>query len=302
MDGDTMEKKNNMKAWLYLLPSLFFLVAFMLYPLIDVFVYSFEENFKFTTQTYTGIGFHNYYVIFHDYKFKQALLNTFLLVAITVPISTILAIIFAVLLNAIKPLRKVFQTIFFLPYVTNTLAVGLVFMVMFNMTPDTNGLINNILGFFGIKAVDWLNGSYFSKMFVLSTYVIWNVMPFKVLILTGALQSVKKEYYDAARIDQASRFTIFRRITLPMISPMVAYLVVTGFIGAFKEYNNAVGLFGTDLNYYGMNTIVGCVYDYLYSVTGGYPSYAASAAIILFLIIMTITIINLLVSKKHVHY
>ena len=297
-----MEARNNWKAWLYLTPALLFLGFFMLYPLIDVVIYSFEENFKFTTQTYTGVGFANYTYIFNDYKFIQAIKNTFLIVIITVPISTILSLLIAVGLNSIKPFRKVFQTIFFLPYVTNTLAVGLVFMIMFDLTPDTVGLVNAVLGWFGINPVDWLNGSYASKMFVLCLYITWNVMPFKILVLVGALQSVKQEYYDAAKIDHASRFTTFIKITVPMISPMISYLVITGFIGAFKEYNNAVGIFGSDLNFYGMNTIVGCVYDYLYSATGGYPSRAAAAAIILFAIIMSITIVNLFISKKKVHY
>lgn len=297
-----MERKNNLKAWLYLLPALLFLGAFMVYPLIDVFIYSFEENFKFTTQAYTGIGFANYTYIFNDYKFLDAIKNTFILVIVTVPISTILAILIASGLNAIKPLRKVFQTIFFLPYVTNTLAVGLVFMVMFNLTPDTTGFVNTVLSWFGVNAIDWLNGEYWSKMFVLCLYIIWNVMPFKILVLVGALQSVRKELYQAAMVDHASKLTTFRKITIPMISPMISYLVITGFIGAFKEYNNAVGLFGSNLNYNGVNTIVGCVYDYLYSSTGGYPSRAAAAAIVLFGIIMAITIVNLTISKRKVNY
>lgn len=297
-----MVMKNQWKAWLYLLPSLFFLGAFMFYPLIDVIIYSFEENFKFTTQIYTGIGLDNYRFIFSDYRFIEALKNTFLIVIITVPLSTIIALLIAAALNAIRPLKKIFQTIFFLPYVTNALAVGLVFMVMFDLTPDTIGVMNTILSWFGIEAIDWLNGSYFSKMFVLCTYIIWNVMPFKILVFIGALQSVKTELYDAGKVDGASKTRRFFKITIPMISPMISYLVITGFIGAFKEYSNAVGIYGEDLNFYGMNTIVGCVYDYLYAATGGYPSRAAAAAIVLFAIIMAITAVNLLISKKKVNY
>lgn len=297
-----MVMKNQWKAWLYLLPSLFFLGAFMFYPLIDVIIYSFEENFKFTTQIYTGIGLDNYRFIFSDYRFIEALKNTFLIVIITVPLSTIIALLIAAALNAIRPLKKIFQTIFFLPYVTNALAVGLVFMVMFDLTPDTIGVMNTILSWFGIEAIDWLNGSYFSKMFVLCTYIIWNVMPFKILVFIGALQSVKLELYDAGKVDGASKTRRFFKITIPMISPMISYLVITGFIGAFKEYSNAVGIYGEDLNFYGMNTIVGCVYDYLYAATGGYPSRAAAAAIVLFAIIMAITAVNLLISKKKVNY
>ena len=175
-------------------------------------------------------------------------------------------------------------------------------MVIFDKTVYTNGIANIILGLFGVSPIDFIDGPYAAKLFVLSFYVIWNVMPFKIIVLVGALQSVKKEYYDAAKIDSASRFRMFRKITVPLISPMISYLVITGFIGAFKEYNNAVALFGTDLDSKGMNTIVGYVYNMLYSETGGSPSYASAAAIILFLIVLTITCINLLVSKKKVHY
>jgi multiple sugar transport system permease protein len=297
-----MLEKNNWKAWLYLLPAMLFLGFFMLYPLIDVVVYSFEENYNFVSQKFTGIGFENYFYVLSDGEFVKAIVNTFLIVIITVPLSTIIALLISAGLNAIKPLRKVFQTIFFLPYVTNALAVGLVFMILFDITPYSTGFVNNVLGIFGINAVDWIEGPYWAKMFVLCFYVIWNVMPFKILVLVGALQSVNKTQYQAAAIDGTPKWRVFTKITVPLISPMISYLVITGFIGAFKEYTNAVALFGTDLRDAGMNTIVGYVYDTLYSATGGYPSYASAAAIILLLIVMTITAINLLVSEKHVHY
>ena len=139
-------------------------------------------------------------------------------------------------------------------------------------------------------------------MFVLSFYTIWVVLPFKILILTSALASVKQDYYNAAKIDGTSKTRVFFRITLPMISPTLFYLIITGFIGAFKAYSDAVALFGTDLNASEMNTIVGYVYDMLYGNSGGYPSYASAAAILLFAIVLTITVINLLVSRKYVHY
>ena len=297
-----MNEKNNLKAWLYLLPALLFMIVFMLYPLVDVLIYSFEENFNFVTQQYTGIGLDNFYFVLNDAEFVKSIVNTFLLVIITVPLSTIIALLISVGLNAIKPLRKVCQTIFFLPYVTNALAVGLVFMILFDITPYSTGFVNNILSLFGIDAIDWIEGPYWAKVFVLSFYIIWNVMPFKILVLVGALQSVNKTIYQAAAIDGTSKWRVFTKITVPMISPMISYLVITGFIGAFKEYTNAVALFGTDLRDAGMNTIVGYVYDTLYSTTGGYPSYASAAALILLLIVLTITAINLLVSQKHVHY
>ena len=290
--------RNSKKAWLYLLPSIVLLGLFLVYPLIDVAVYSVEECYNFASQSYQGIGLYNFSYVLHDPYFLQAVENTFVLVIITVPVSTILALVISTALSSIKPLRQLYQTVYFLPYVTNTLAVGLVFMVLFQRTEYTDGLVNLMLEWFGAGPIDFINGPHWAKMFVLCFYTIWVVLPFKILVLTSALASVNDEYYKAARVDGTGRTRIFFRITLPMISPMIVYLVITGFIGAFKAYSDAVALFGTDLNAAGMNTIVGYVYDMLYGDSCGYPSYASAAAIILFVIVLTITCINLLVTRK----
>lgn len=295
-------KNGNFKAWLYLLPAIVFIGVFMVYPLIDVLIYSFEEGFNSASQKFFGVGFYNYSYVLHDPYFLAAVKNTFILVFITVPASTLIALIISVGLSSIKPLRKLFQTVYFLPYVTNTLAVGLVFMIIFKPTDYTAGLANMLLSWFGAGPVDFISGPYAAKMFVLCLYTIWVIMPFKILILTTALASVKEDYYNSARIDGTPKWRIFTRITVPMISPTLFYLVITGFIGAFKAYSDAVALFGTDLNVAEMNTIVGYIYDMLYGEGGGYPSYASAAAIILFVIVLTVTAINLIVSKKRVHY
>lgn len=295
-------EKNNAKGWLYLLPAILFLGVFMIYPLIDVFVYSFEEGYNSASQT------------FFRHRALQLLLRAPRPLLFAGAEKHLLigdnhrsplhrpcpAHIRRAKLN--QKLRNLFQTVYFLPYVTNTLAVGLVFMILFKKTAYTDGLVNLMINWFGGKSVDFIDGPYWAKMFVLCFYTIWIVMPFKVLILTSALASVDQNYYNAARIDGTSKFRIFTRITLPLISPMIFYLVITGFIGAFKAYSDAVALFGTDLNAAEMNTIVGYIYDMLYGNSGGYPSFASAAAIILFAIVLTITCINLIISKKHVHY
>lgn len=296
-----MDRK-SWKAALYLLPAVLFLGCFLVYPLIDVFIYSFEEGYNSASQTFFGVGTYNYSYVLRDPYFLQALKNTFILVIITVPVSTCLALVISVGLSSIEKLRQLYQTIYFLPYVTNTLAVGLVFMILFEKTEYTNGLMNLILGAFGVSPIDFIDGPYWAKMFVLCFYTVWVVLPFKILILTSALASVNQDYYKAAKVDGTSKWRIFRKITLPMISPTLFYLIITGFIGAFKAYSDAVALFGTDLNTAGMNTIVGYIYDMLYGNSGGYPSFASAAAILLFVIVLTITCINLLISKKHVHY
>ncbi len=296
-----MEQKTK-KGWLYLLPAMVFLGLFLVYPLIDVFVYSFEEGYNFASRTYFGTGTYNYSYVLRDPYFLQALKNTFILVIITVPVSTGLALAISVGLSSIRKLRDLYQTVYFLPYVTNTLAVGLVFMILFKQTPYSDGLANLVLSWFGMAPVDFIDGPYWAKMLVLCIYTIWVVMPFKILILTSALASVDQTYYNAAKVDGTPKWRVFTKITLPMISPTVFYLIITGFIGAFKAYSDAVALFGTELNAAGMNTIVGYIYDLLYGNSGGYPSYASAAAVILFTIVLTITCMNLLVSKKHVHY
>ena len=296
-----MERKNH-KAWLYLAPALVFLALFLVYPLIDVFIYSLEEGYNSASQTSFGTGLYNFSYVLRDPYFLQALKNTFILVLITVPVSTVLALFISVGLSSIKALRNLYQTVYFLPYVTNTLAVGLVFMILFQKTPYTDGLANLMIGWFGAAPIDFIGGPYWAKMFVLCLYTVWVVMPFKVLVLTSALASVKQDYYNAAMVDGTSKWRVFTKITIPMISPTLFYLIITGFIGAFKAYSDAVALFGTNLNAAQMNTIVGYVYDMLYGNSGGYPSYASAAAVILFAIVLTITCINLIVSRKHVHY
>ena len=295
-------KNRDLKGWLYLLPAILFLGVFMVYPLFDVLIYSFEEGYNSASQTFNGTGLYNYSYVLRDPYFLQAIKNTFIIVIITVPVSTGLALLISLGLNSIKKLKELFQTIFFLPYVTNTLAVGLVFMILFKKTPYSDGFMNLLITAFGGNAIDFIEGPYWAKIFVMCVYTIWIVLPFKILILTSALASVNPDYYKAAKVDGTSPGRIFTKITLPMISPMIFYLVVTGFIGAFKAYSDEVAIFGTNLNAAGMNTIVGYVYDMLYGDSGGYPSYASAAALILFAIVLTITIINLLVSRKHVHY
>ena len=295
-------EKNNLKAWLYLLPAILFVGVFMVYPLIDVIIYSLEEGYNSASQTYFGVGLYNYGYVLRDPFFLQAIKNTLILVFITVPLSTAISLAISVALASIKKLRDLFQTVYFLPYVTNTLAVGLVFMILFKPTAYSDGLVNLFLSIFGISPIDFIDGPYWAKMLTLCVYTIWVVMPFKILILTTAIASVKQDYYNAAMIDGTSRWRTFYKITLPMISPSLFYLIITGFIGAFKAYSDAVALFGTNLNVAEMNTIVGYVYDMLYGEGGGYPSYASAAAVILFVIVLTITVINLLVSKKKVHY
>lgn len=309
-----VDSKKQWKAWLYLSPALVLLLIFTVWPMINTFIMAFSEGYNgmaVVTGEKFKFGFGNFaQVVRAGGPFLNCLKNTMLLCFITVPISTMLALLIAVCLNAIKPLQKLLQTIFFLPYVTNTIAIGMVFAVMFNVvgihTPyESIGIINSVIVAFGGERIDWINitSSYWANMFVLIVYIVWNALPFKILILLGGLQSVNKQYYEAAKVDGTSRVRTFWRITVPMLSPMLAYVIITGFIGGFKEYSSVVGIFGEQMGPVGakgrLNTMIGLIYDAL--ETGDYGR-ASAAALILFVIIFIVTMINMYVSKKKVHY
>ena len=313
-----VDNKQQWKAWLYLSPAIVLLLVFTLWPIINTVRMAFLENYKSLEAaggaTFSfGIG--NFVKVIQYKRFLTCLKNTVLLCVLTVPLSTILALLIAVALNSIKPLQRVLQTIFFLPYVTNSIAIGMVFAAMFNIVGAfygteqeiivTAGIINNVLQFFGGEPINWINygSTYAANITVMTIYIVWNALPCKILVMLGGLQSINKQYYDAAKVDGTSRKRIFTRITVPLLSPMLAYVVITGFIGGFKEYTSIVGIFGEKMgpadDAYRLNTMVGFIYDALSQNNQG---RASAAALILFGIILVVTMINGWVSKKRVHF
>ena len=313
-----VESKHQWKAWLYLAPAIVLLLAFTVWPIINTVRMAFLENYsglKAAGGMVFEFGLGNFEKVINYRRFISCLKNTVLLCLFTVPISTLLALLIAVALNSIKGLQKILQTIFFLPYVTNSIAIGMVFAAMFNIVGSfygtekelivTAGIINNVIQFFGGKPINWINSGsdYWANMLVMTVYIVWNALPFKILVLLGGLQGINKQYYDAAKVDSASRRRIFSRITVPLLSPMLAYVVITGFIGGFKEYTSIVGIFGEKMgppdDAGRLNTMVGFIYDALSTNSQG---RASAAALILFAIILVVTLINLQVSKKRVHY
>ena len=314
-----VESKHHWKAWLYLAPAIVLLLIFTLWPIINTVAMAFRVDYDINAAIggkEFEFGFANFANIVNFSQFKTCLLNTILLCVITVPLSTAIALLIAVCLNSIKPLNKTLQTIYFLPYVTNSIAIGMVFFQMFNIInvsfmgkPQedllvTQGIINHLLKFFGADPINWINqgSSYAANIATMVVYIVWNALPFKILILLGGLQSVNKQYYDAAKVDGTSRARTLWRITVPLLSPMIAYVVITGFIGGFKEYTSIVGIFGEKMGPADdpnrLNTMVGLIYNLIESNQGK----AAAGALILFAIIFAVTLINLQVSKKKVHY
>ena len=313
-----VDSKHKWKAWLYLSPALILLAVFTIYPIVNTIRLAFLEDYNMMRAIRGAtfeFGFGNFAKVVEYRNFLTCLKNTVLLCVLTVPISTILALLIAVTLNSIGPLNRMLQTIYFLPYVTNSIAIGMVFAAMFNIVGSfhgteneiivTAGIINNFLGIFGVEPINWINAgsSYWANMTVMIVYIVWNALPFKILILLGGLQSINKQYYDAAKVDGTSRGRTLWKITVPLLSPMLAYVVITGFMGGFKEYSSVVGIFGEKMgppgNRYAMQTIVGFIYQ---SLEGDHQGRASAAALILFAIIMVVTLINLQVSKKKVHY
>ena len=313
-----VESKQQWKAWVYLLPCLVLLAVFTVWPIINTVRMAFLEGYsglKAAGGETFAFGVANFTKVIQYKKFLQCLKTTCLLCVITVPVSTFLALLISVALNSVKVLQKPLQTIFFLPYVTNSIAIGMVFAAMFNIFGSfygteneivvTAGIVNNVIEFFGGTRVNWINygSTYLANMTVMVIYIVWNALPFKILILLSGLQSINKQYYDAAKVDGSSKSRIFWRITVPLLGPMLAYVIITGFIGGFKEYTSIVGIFGASMgpadDAKRLNTMVGFIYDALSTNLQG---RASAAAIILFGIILVVTLLNLKVSNKKVHY
>lgn len=317
--------KRQYKAWLYLAPTIILMVIFTLFPLFNTFIIAFKENYNYLNigdgrgpldeqflYEFSSWGFGNFKAVLSTGSFVKYLVNTLTIVFISVPLSVILSLIIAVSLNGIKLFQKVYQTIFFMPYVTNTIAIGMVFSVMFS---TNSGLVNYLIQVFGGEPINWLGGNlvngakptYWSQMSLLLIYITWSALPFKILILLSGLQGIDKQYYQAAQIDGASKMRTLLKITVPLLSPQIAYLLITSFIGAFKEYSSVIAIFGNSAGAIGDSKRMGTVVFYIYErmkstdLTKG-MGYAAAGAVILFIIIMLFTALNFWVGKKRVHY
>ncbi len=311
-----VQNKQQWKAWLYLSPAIILLLVFTVWPIFNTLLMAFQNGYSANLAkagATFAFGVQNFQKVIGYKRFLDSLFNTMILCVATVPISTILALLIAVALYSIRPLQRLLQTIFFLPYVTNAIAIGMVFAAMFNIIglrptgdmADTWGIVNNVIMFFGGKPINWISAGsgYWANIAVMIVYIVWNALPFKILVLLGGLQSINKQYYDAAKVDGTSRRRVFSKITVPLLSPMIAYVVITGFIGGFKEYTSIVGIFGDTMGPVHdagrLNTVVGFIYDSLGTNSHG---TASAAALILFVIILVVTMINLHVSKKRVHF
>lgn len=318
-----MESKNNWKAWLYLAPVLILMAVFTFYPIFNTFMLSFMKDWDYTLGSANKIvfTFDNYLEIltirtadgsvtgsFFEQVVLTALPNTLLLTVITVPLSVIISLLIAIGLNSIPALKKLFQTIFFMPYVTNAIAIGMVFAIVF----DTRyGVWNAIFGTTGHPWITYNNATgeqvnYWSALFAISFYIIWHSLPYKILIFLSGLQNIDQQYYEAAKIDGAGRVKTAWKVTVPLLSPQIFYILITSFIGAFKEYSSVIGLFGPDAGSFdkntgpsSMKTMVYFVYEQIHD---NFVQYASAAAVLLFFIILLFTIVQRKIGAKRVHY
>lgn len=312
-----MLKKRDYNAYLYLLPAFALMAVFVLYPVVNTLVTSFKEGYRFLTGSFVKFSFQNYVDILKDKTFLKAVFNTSFIAFVCVPFSMLTALLVALLLNSIKRLKGLLMTLFYLPQVTNVIAAGMVFALIFN---NNFGLMNLFLGLFGIDPVQWISGvgiaaskelynqSYMRCLFVLFVYSTWSGLSLKVVLFLGGLQNIRKDYYQAAQLDGTSSWKVLRKITLPLLSPTTFYVFITSVITAFKAYSAVVALFTTTYGPAGDNsrmmiTIVGYIIDSLGSyLSAGAVSVASAAAVLLMVIIMVLTAAQFGVSKRWVHY
>lgn len=286
--------KDKIEPFLYLFPFMLFLIVFTIYPVINVFILSFKENFSYLRGTFDGIGLANYQEVLNDEKFRQALLNTFLYVLCVVPISTAIATFTAYLLNHKIKGIAIFQTAYFMPMVTSITAVGLIWRLMYN---QKYGIFNYILSLFGIEKIGWLTESKWS-LIALVIFGIWNILPFTIILLLSGLQNIDEIYYTAAKVDGAGSGKIFFRITVPLLSPTIFLVSIMNTISSFKVFSELYPLFnGKPGPYYNFYTVV---YYIRYAMMEKRKyGYAAAAAVILFFCIMIFTFIELFFKNKN---
>lgn len=300
-------KKDGWKALIALAPMLILLIVFTFYPIFNTILVSFFPDYNYLTFEFGSFGVDSYVTVLNDAKLWQSIGITAVMVISSVPLSIFISLLISVALCSIKKLQGFFQTIFFLPYVTNGIAFGMVFATIFAPTP--NGLINTLFNI----VIPWTGSvntvPMWAGILVITVYSVWNGLAFKILVFVGGIQGIDKQYYQAAQIDGASKGRVFRKITLPLLSPMVLYITITSLIGAFKAYSSVVSLYGETMGNGSDSTFmtaVGYIYDKFNSVTNDNLVFALSessaAAVVLFVFILIITGLQMIYNKKRVHY
>ena len=278
----------RIKPLLYLAPFIVSVTLFTLYPIVNVIRMSFLEGYKYLTGEYTGVGLGNYEKILSDPYFKQAITNTFKYVLIVVPISTVIAIILATLLNQKIKFQSFFQTAYFLPMVTSSLAVGLAWRFMFN---DKVGILNYVLDLLHMDAVPFL-GKSGGNFLAVVIFGIWSILPNTIILLLSGLQNIDPLYYTAAKVDGAKTLKIFFRITVPLLAPTIMLVIIINSINTFKMYHELFPLFGGPGVAYNLFTVVYYIYYEFRVLTPPKYGYASAAAVLLLITVFAFTMLQ----------
>ena len=282
--------ENSPQAWLYLLPALVIILVFHVYPLIKTFIISFEKG---TLNNLVFNGIRNYEIVLTDPKFHKAILNTTLYAFTVVPIGVIITMLIALIIFEKVKYKDIFETIFFIPYLTSIIAVGIVFRFLLN---TDYGFINYLLGFINLGPINFLDNPKMS-MFTLIMFGIWSGLAFNIIILLSGLRNVERNYYKVADMFGATKTEQFFRITLPQMIPIITFLLMINFINAFKVYAQVFAIFNGKAGIAdSATTAVFYIFNKFY-VEYRYGQGMA-AAVILFILILIFTMIQNYVLKK----
>lgn len=282
--------ENQPKAWLFLLPSLVIIFLFSIYPLIRSFWMSFQSG-TLLRPVFSGLD--NYAFVLKDPNFHIAMKNTAIFAFAVVPIALLISLVVSWLIFEKIKHKDFFETLFFIPYVTSTLAIGIVFRYFFN---DSYGIINYVLSFVGISPINWLN-SVSMSLPTLIIFGIWSGLAFNIIILLAAFRNIDSEYYKVADMFGATNWEQFKKITLPLLVPTMTFLLTVNFIGAFKVYSQVFALFGGTAGVANSaTTAVYYIYDKFH--IAGRPGPAMAATVILFLLILGFTLLQNFIVKK----
>ena len=288
---------NQAEPFLYLIPHAIGLFVFVVYPIINAFVMAFKEGYRITG-AYKGIGTGNFAYILKDPLFISAIKNTTIFSLTVVPIATVLSIIIAVLLNQKIRGMAFYQTAFFLPMVTSSIAIGACWKYMVNAQ---HGVINYFLNLFGIESKNWLgatNGSTALNLVAVIIFGIWTMIPDTTILMLSGLQNIDPLYYTAARVDGASSLKQFFRITLPLLAPTTFLTLVINIIKAFKVYKEIIPFWNGEAGYTTSNLYTIVFYIKAQFYTFNKYGYAAAASVVLFLIVLVLTKIQSYIEKK----
>ncbi|WP_310652587.1 carbohydrate ABC transporter permease [Lactobacillus jensenii] len=283
-------KTNQKKAWLFLAPTLIFVTVFSVWPILRAFTMSFQSgpliNMEWT-------GFSNYQYIFSDPEFWRAIRNTLIYSVFAVPISLAISIMLAWFIFSKVKHSSFFETTFFMPYVTSTIAIGIVFRYIFN---GEYGLLNYLLKAVHLPAPNWIDDPSMSLITII-IFGIWTSLAFDIVILMGALRNIDPNYYVLADMYGASEQEKFWRITIPQLVPTLAFLLTMNIIGAFKIYTSVYALFNGQAGI-GNSATTAVFYIYNKFKMVGTPGVAMAATVVLFLIILLTTFLQRKMMKK----